>query len=111
MRWECLKLEPVSGARFGYIHNPKGKTKWAKRNLSMTARVQALLSTSHEAVGKPAEGWVFPGSTKAGHIAYSTIDSQHARTFQRVNEREPNGEAPKDAIKPFRLYMTFVIPF
>lgn len=104
MRWECLKLEPVSGARFGYIHNSKGKTKWAKRNVSMTARVQALLNARYEAAGDPAEGWVFPGSTKAGHIAYSTIDSQHCRTFQKLNQPEPNGEASKNSITPFRLY-------
>lgn len=70
----------------------------------MTARVQTLLSGRHEVAGKPADGWVFPGSTKAGHIAYSTIDSQHARTFQRLNQPEPNGEPSKTPITPFRLY-------
>ena len=104
MRWECLKLEPVSGARFGYIHNPKGKTKWAKRNVSMSARVHALLSARRETAGEPAEGWVFPGSTKAGHIAYSTIDSQHGRTFQKLNEPQPDGKSTKTPITPFRLY-------
>lgn len=58
-RWENVHLEPVNGSRFGYIHNPHGKTKWAKRNLSLTARVQALLSMRHQAAGKPAVGWVF----------------------------------------------------
>jgi len=25
MRWENVHLEPVSGSRFGYVHNPKEK--------------------------------------------------------------------------------------
>jgi integrase len=62
MSWEYVHLEPVNGARFGYLHNPKGKTKHAKRNLSLTARVQCLLSLRHEAAGKPAKGWVFPAN-------------------------------------------------
>src|SRR5262249_30218182 len=30
MRWENVHLEPVNGSRFGYVHNPRGKTKHAK---------------------------------------------------------------------------------
>src|SRR5262249_31319421 len=58
LKWEYVHLEPVNGARFGYLHNPSGKTKYAKRNLSLTARVQSLLSMRHEAAGKPSIGWV-----------------------------------------------------
>jgi hypothetical protein len=52
-------FEALNGARFGFVHNPKGKTKLAKRNLSLTARVHSLLSMRYEATGKPATGWVF----------------------------------------------------
>jgi integrase len=60
MSWENVHLGPVNGARFGYLHNPKGKTKHAKRNLSLTSRVHSLLTMRHTAAGKPAAGWVFP---------------------------------------------------
>src|SRR5262245_41658097 len=42
MRWENVHLEPVNGSRFGYVHNPSGKTKWAKRNLSLTCTCSRL---------------------------------------------------------------------
>ena len=60
LSWENVHLDPVNDGRFGYLHNPYGKTKYAKRNLSLTGRVQALLSMRHEAAGKPTSGWVFP---------------------------------------------------
>ena len=104
MRYENLHLEPVNGSRFGYVHNPTGKTKWAKRNLSLTARIHALLEMRWEAAGTPKEGWVFPGSTKTGYLAYATIDSQHGRTIAKLNASGPNGEPPKNPITPFRLY-------
>jgi len=99
MRWENIHLEPVNGSRFGYIHNPDGKTKWAKRNLSLTARVHGLLQLRHEAARKPKDGWVFPGGDRRGHLAYDTIDSQHDRTLTKL---APEGE-PKNAVR-FRLY-------
>jgi integrase len=46
MRWEHVHLEPVNGSRFGYLHNPFGKTKRAKRNLPLTPRVAAVLGGS-----------------------------------------------------------------
>jgi len=104
MRWENVHLEPVSGSRFGYVHNPKGKTKWAKRNLSLTARVQGLLSMRHEGAEKPTTGWVFPGGDPDGHVSYSTIDSQHGRTIEKLNAPDAEGNKPKNRIVPFRLY-------
>jgi integrase len=92
-RWENVYLDPVNGSRFGYIHNPQGKTKWAKRNLSLTGRVQGLLSMRHEAAGKPTVGWVFAGGDPAGHVSYSTIDSQHGRTVAELKN-----------VPHFRLY-------
>jgi hypothetical protein len=94
MQWGHTHLIPVKGARFGYIHNPYGKTKYAKRNLSMTPRVQALLSARHEAAGRPASGFVFPEEGKPKKpVPYTTIDSQHDRTLDKL---------PK--IRRFRLY-------
>jgi integrase len=105
MRWEHVHLDPLNGARFGYIHNPKGKTKLAKRNLSLTARVQSLLNMRHEEGGKPATGWVFPSNDNPSkHVPYSTVDSQHSRTIEKLNAEDSEGHSPNKAIVPFRLY-------
>jgi integrase len=57
----------------------------------------------HEEAGKPTTGLVFPGGDPAGHVSYSTIDSQHSRTIEKLNAPD-DGHKPKNAITPFRLY-------
>ncbi len=107
LRWEYVHLEPVNGSRFGYLHNPTGKTKHAKRNLSLTARVQSLLTMRHEAAGKLASGWVFPSrdlKRPNEHMSYAVIDTQHGRTLESLNAKGSNGEPPKTPITPFRIY-------
>lgn len=89
-RWENLHLEPAGTARYGYIFIPDGKTKYARRNVPLTARVKALLEMRHEALGCPKEGWVFPAATRTGRV--ERLKSQHSRAL-------------KDAkVKPFVLY-------
>jgi len=102
MRWENVHLEPVSGSRFGYVHNPKGKTKWAKRNLSLTARVQGPLSMVKGQGSLRPDGYSWRRS--GGHVSYSTIDSQHGRTIEKLNAPDAEGNKPKNPIVPFRLY-------
>jgi integrase len=105
LSWEYVHLEPVNGARFGYLHNPRGKTKHAKRNLSLTARVHSLLSMRHESAGRPITGWVFPSNDDPKvHVPYSTIDSQHDRTIEKLTEEGGAGKQLQNAIIPFRLY-------
>jgi integrase len=93
VRWENVHFEPAGDARYGYIHNPYGKTKWRKRNLPMTARVQALLGMRFEAAGRPNQGYVFPNTNGEGHLNYDTINSQHDRTLARLG-----------SLHHFRLY-------
>lgn len=38
-----VRLDPAPGSRFGYIRIAGGKSKNAKRNLSLTARVRVML--------------------------------------------------------------------
>jgi integrase len=104
MRWEFVRLNPIGGSHFGYLHNPSGKTKWAKRNLSLTSRVNGVINLKYEAADKAREGWVFPGGDPEGHLSYATIDSQHDRTIQKLNALGPNGEAPKNPVARFRMY-------
>jgi len=79
-RWEYIHFQPAGKALYGYIHNPYGKNKYAKRNIPMTARVRALLEMRFEEQGKPSEGWVFPAETKSGHV--DRLKSQHAKALK-----------------------------
>jgi integrase len=89
-RWENVHFQPAGNALYGYIHNPYGKNKYAKRNISMTARVRALLEMRFEEQGKPSEGWVFPAETKSGHV--DRLKSQHAKALK------------DSGVKPFVIY-------
>jgi integrase len=90
MCWEHVHFEPAGNARFGRIFNPFGKTENAKRNVSMTQRVRALLEMRHEQQGRSTEGWLFPAPTKIGRL--ESMKSQHAKAL-------------KDSkVKPFVLY-------
>src|SRR5215472_2678743 len=80
MRWENLHLQPTGEGRYGHVFNPHGKTKYARRNIPLTARVKALLEMRHEAQNKPKEGWVFPAPTKSGRV--ESVKSQHRRALK-----------------------------
>jgi integrase len=82
MRWENVHFEPAGNARFGRIFNPFGKTENARRNVSMTQRMRALLEMRHEQQEKPAQGWVFPAATKTGRV--ESLKSQHRKGSERV---------------------------
>jgi len=59
LEWKHVHLDPAQGARFGRIHVVHGKTKNAKRNLTLSARVTEMLTRRK----KRARGgaYVFPG--------------------------------------------------
>lgn len=85
MRWENVHLRPAGDARFGYVHNPFGKTKYARRNIPLSQRVKAILEMRQQ-----PEGWVFPAKTKSGHI--DSLKSQHRRALK------------DSGVRPFVLY-------
>jgi integrase len=59
----------------------------------------------HEAAGKPVTGWVFPSNDDSKkHVPYSTIDSQHGRTIEKLTAKDADANPPQNAISPFRLY-------
>ncbi len=70
MRSENVHLQPAGDARFGYIYNPFGKTKYARRNIPLSQRVKAILEMRQQ-----SDGWVFPAKTKSGHV--DSLKSQH----------------------------------
>ena len=83
LRWENVHFDPVGDARFGYLHNPHGKTTKARRNLPMTARIKMLLEMRHEAAGKPNLGYVLSDDGREP-VTYNAIKCQHERTVRRL---------------------------
>jgi len=80
LEWQHVRLDPAAGSKFGYIHVPGGKSKNAKRNLSLTARVAAMLTErrkSHRA------GPVFPGEAGEPFLV-SSLDHQHTEFCRLV---------------------------
>jgi integrase len=82
LRWERVHLSPTGRALYGYIHIDHGKSKYAKRNVSLTARSKALLEMRHSAQGQPSEGWVFPAETESGHTDTGSLKGQHAKALK-----------------------------
>lgn len=80
LQWEQVFLNPVGSARYGYVHVARGKTKNAKRNISMTGRVRAVLERRYLDAKGPKSGFVFRRKDGSA-VPYSTIDSQHDRTM------------------------------
>ncbi len=90
LEWRDVLLEPVNGAKFGYLHvrgqeAGAGKSKNAVRNLSLTPRVKAMLET------RPAtttSAWVFPSRTGKPYVVTS-LDHMHVGVRARL--RLPKG--------------------
>ena len=87
MRWENIHFEPAGDANYGYILNPFGKTKAARRAIPMTQRVQGALEMRHAEQGQPAEGWAFPAGTKSGRV--ESVKSQHRKALRLSGLHNP----------------------
>lgn len=85
MRWENLHFEPAGSANYGYVLNPFGKTKAARRTIPMTQRVKAVLEMRHAAQESPTEGWVFPAKTESRRV--ESVKSQHAKALKESGVR------------------------
>lgn len=75
LKWPDVYLEPVGSAKYGYIRIRSGKTKNAKRTISLTARIRNMLIARHMT---SQTDWVFPGETESAFLATS-LNHQHIR--------------------------------
>jgi integrase len=75
LRSTNVYLQPAMRAKFGYIAIRGGKSKNAKRNLSLTARAAEMLKARKASTESP---WVFPGDSPKDAILVTSIDHQHA---------------------------------
>ena len=74
LRWSHVFLSEDGR---GLIKIVSGKSKAARRTLPVTARVATLLAARLEAQGRPSDGWVFPSSSRGGHLEVQTAKRQH----------------------------------
>jgi integrase len=99
LRWESITW---TNGRFGTLIVTHGKTAAARRVLPMTPRVRKILETRWSSAGGPVEGWIWPASTRNGHVEPSSFRKQHANTFKTVSE-----EAAKNNLKPVRPFVLY----
>ena len=74
LQWQDVYLQPAVHAKFGYIAIRHGKSKNAKRNLSLTARAAEMLKARKAAAQSV---WVFPGDSPDARILGTSLDHQH----------------------------------
>jgi integrase len=99
---ECFRLRPES-VRDGKIEIQYGKSDNARRRIPMTPRVRAILDMR---LSKAAGGeWVFPASTKSGHMEPSTIKKQHSKAIKQATATLRKQTGRKGAtFQRFELY-------
>jgi integrase len=74
LKWADVYLNPAMHAELGYIAIRGGKSRNAKRNLSLRARAAEMLKARKAAVKSP---WVFPGDSAEAPILGTSLDHQH----------------------------------
>jgi integrase len=99
MRWENVTW--LNG-RYGVLLVTHGKTAAARRVIPMTPRVRGTIETRWDAAQKPEEGWIWPASTRSGHVEPSSLRKQHATTFKTLTI-----EAAKRNEKPVRQFVLY----
>ncbi|MBZ5562333.1 MAG: tyrosine-type recombinase/integrase [Acidobacteriia bacterium] len=82
LKWGEVHFEPARGARLGYIHVKDGKTRNAKRNLSLTPRVRSMLESAEV---RKTSVWVFTNETGAGPLSRFRLRDQHDAVRQALN--------------------------
>jgi integrase len=76
LRWTDVALVPGRGKKFGYVQIRAGKTKNAKRTVSLTARACAVLKRRLETVA--VNELVFPGRSLNKPLVTTSLAHQHS---------------------------------
>ena len=87
LRWEHVGLEPKQGSSLGWVYVEKGKTKYAKRHVPLTARVKKLLT---EMKRNSTSAFVFPADD--GEQLSRSWPSEQFRTMRDTMK------LPKDCV-------------
>jgi integrase len=80
LQWSDIHFDPAGKARYGWLNVRSGKTKYAKRNVPLTARVSSLLKSRMEAAQEKniESQWVFYGDSPENHILTTSLAHMHA---------------------------------
>ena len=80
LEWSDVYLAPVGKARFGYVRIRKGKSKNARRNVSLTARATALLTGRK---GEAVDQFVFSNG-RGRPYAVTYLDHRHLKVREKL---------------------------
>jgi len=81
LEWSGIYLEPVNGAKYGYLHVRNGKSRNARRNVPLTAGARNMLATRKAAAKGP---WVFTNEEGTGQLSRSTVSHQHTELRRKL---------------------------
>jgi integrase len=76
LMWCDVHLNPLGEATRGYISIPKGKSKYAKRNISLTDEARTILVSRREL---SSSDFVFVRDDHVSAVSRFTLSSQHER--------------------------------
>jgi integrase len=82
LAWEDVHLESAPNAKLGYIFIREGKSKNARRILSITPRVKTMLANRRRF--NPEGKYVFPGIRKGTHVLVSSLGHLHIAARQNT---------------------------
>ena len=94
LEWRDVHFEPVGEARLGYLHvrgkpGPdgvyRGKSKNAKRSVSLSERVGTMLKEREAGAKSP---WVFTDEEGTGPLSIFTLEDQHGRVRKALKLHE-----------------------
>jgi integrase len=77
LHWEGVLLN----GQGGLLQVANGKSKAARRVLPLIPAVHAVLLSHKKEQGQPERGWVFPSSSREGHLNGDTTKDQHAKAY------------------------------
>jgi integrase len=81
LTWGDLTLEPAQGKKFGYVQIRKGKNKNARRAVSLTPRIVAMLSKRK---ADAVNDWVFPGESLERPFVPTSLAHQHRKVRDKL---------------------------
>lgn len=99
---ECFRLR-AENVSDGKLEIHFGKTENARRRIPMTPRVKATLEM--RLARTKGSAWVFPATTKSGHIEPSSLKKQHIKAVAEATRMLRKETRTDDAqLVPFELY-------
>lgn len=77
LQWTDVELKASDGAPHGYVVVKEGKSKYSRRAIPLTVRVNEMLSSRLPKKDSKST-WVFPANTPEGHVLVASPDHLHS---------------------------------